>query len=228
MMNGEQVGVKQKPLVIIGVPCGDTMHSAMASCLWGIGRGSTDARQGFVIAQNSIIANGRNNLVATMISNKADYLLQIDSDLVFPPDTLNRLLAHGKDIVGATYVRRGPPFDNLGASIKSDMDKQSGLVEMTHIPTGMLLVKRKVYEAMKAPWFRYTDNEELGCVNGEDMVFSIRIREAGYKIFCDLDLSMELRHMYLYPLSPIDPSTRAVAETFKAAAAAQEKEALRG
>lgn len=216
----------KKPLVLIGVPCGDLVNATMMSCLWALGRTSLSAVQGLSTSQSSIVANGRNSLVKAAMSIKADYLLQIDSDMVFPPDCLDRLLAHDKDIVGGTYVRRGPPFDNLGASIEADIDKREGLVEMTHIPTGMLLVKMKVFEALKAPWFKYTDNEELGCVNGEDMIFSARAREAGFQLFCDLGLSMDLRHMYVYPLSPVDPSTRAVAENFKAAAAAAGKAGL--
>jgi hypothetical protein len=174
------------------------------------------------MAHTSIVANGRNLCVNGMFQMNADYILFIDSDMIFPSDTLNRLLMHKKDIVGGTYVRRGPPFDNLGASIPADQNKQSGLVEMTHIPTGMLLIKRKVFEQLKNPYFRYSVSEELGCNNGEDMEFCKTVRELGFQIFCDLDLSMELRHIYTYMLSPVDPSTRAVAENFKKMAKAEQ------
>lgn len=213
--------VNQKPLVLIGLPCGDMMHSETAQCIWGVGRATAKSRQGLVMAHSSIVAAARNNCVGGAQQAKGDYLMFIDSDMIFPPDTIDRLLAHGKDIVGGTYVRRGPPFDNLGSSIPEHVDRTSGLVEMTHIPTGMLLIKMSVFDKLKKPYFRYGLNEDTGIIDGEDMTFSVMAREAGFKIFCDLDLSMELRHIYTYMLSPVDPSTRAVADNFKKAELAE-------
>jgi glycosyltransferase involved in cell wall biosynthesis len=204
-------------LAIIGIPCGDMVHTDFAHCLWGLGRASQSVRQGVCVAKNSIVANARNHLVKACLEVNADYLLMIDSDMVFPPNTLDRLVAHNKDVVGGTYVRRGPPFDNLGQSIPEHEERSTGLVKMFKMPTGCLLIKTSVFARLKRPYFNYTDNEEMGCVNGEDMVFSDKLRAAGYSIWCDLDLSVELRHMYNYMLSPIDPSTRAVAEGFKKA-----------
>jgi len=215
----------QKPLVIIGVPCGDMMHSETARCLWCVGRATNNSRQGLAVTHTSIVANGRNNCVEAMQSLGGDYLMFIDSDMVFPQDTIDRLMAHGKDICGATYVRRGPPFDNLGQATPEYASHEKGLIKMFYIPTGMLLIKRKVFEALEAPYFRYGIAEEIKRVKGEDMDFCERAREAGFDIWCDLDLSMELRHIYTYMLSPIDPSTRAVAENFKKAEALSQMEA---
>lgn len=221
-MNGKQ-SLDNRPVVIIGLPCGDMLHSEMANCLWGVGRATRNSRQGVAIAHSSIVANARNSCVAAAQDAKADYLMFIDSDMVFPPDTIDRLMAHDKDIVGGTYVRRGPPFDNLGKSIDPDQDKKSGLVEMSHIPTGMLLIKMSVFNKLPKPYFRYGVEESLGIINGEDMTFCRMVREAGFRIYCDIDLSMELRHIYTYMLSPMDPSTRAVAENFKIAEARNNK-----
>jgi len=210
-----------RPLVAIGLPCGDMMHSETAQCIWGIGRGNANCRQGIVMAHSSIVANARNNCVGGAQRINADYIMFIDSDMIFPPNTIDRLLAHKKDIVGGTYVRRGPPFDNLGSSIPEHMDRQSGLVEMTHMPTGVLLIKTSVFDKFKRPYFRYSIDEDKEQIGGEDMLFSEMARERGFRIFCDLDLSSELRHIYTYMLSPVDPSTRAVADNFKKAELAE-------
>src|SRR3990167_7699081 len=52
------------------------------------------ATEGYTISEN------RNYIVAQAIKAKCDYLLFVDDDMIFPPDTLKRLLAHGKDIIG--------------------------------------------------------------------------------------------------------------------------------
>ena len=53
-------------------------------------------------AKSSIVAEARNDGVDLARQFGADFLLFLDSDMVFPSNTLHRLLAHGRDIVGAT------------------------------------------------------------------------------------------------------------------------------
>lgn len=209
-----------QPLVALGIPCGDRVHQEFMQCMWAVGRGAREHRQGIVVAQSSMIVNARNMIVDGARQIGADYLMFFDSDMTFPHTIIDRLLAHGKDIVGCTYVRRGPPFDNLGHTVrKSDMTAGKGLVEMTHMPTGLLLVKMSVFTSFKQPIFRFEANEETGVTNGEDMVFSAQARQRGFRLWCDLDLSMECAHLYQYALRPNDPALRAAAEKFKEQAA---------
>jgi hypothetical protein len=166
-----------------------------------------------------MIVNGRNNCVQGARECKADYLMFIDSDMVVPFDIIDRLLAHGKDVAGATYVRRGPPFDTLGKTLNpADAAVGRGLVRMTHIPTGALLIKMTVFDLFPAPIFRFETNEALGITDGEDMVFSKGLRERSITPWCDLDISKEIGHMYQYALRTEDPALRASAEAFKAKA----------
>lgn len=204
------------PLVAIGVPCGDRVHTQFAMCLWGLGRGARGHRQGLALGQSSIVANSRNQLVDAMIAMQADYLMMIDTDMTFPLNTVDRLLAHDKDIVGATYVRRGPPFDNLGVTLSGEsVQVDGGLVEMRRMPTGMLLIKAAVLAAMPRPVFRFTVDETAGMLNGEDFVFSDMARERGFRLWCDVNLSKEVGHLLQYSLTVEDPSVRASAERFK-------------
>lgn len=207
----------KRPLILIGNPCGDMVHAKFAMCLWGLGRGAKDHRQGVCQGSSSIVAHAREQTVHGAIASSADYLMQIDSDMVFPMNTIDKLLAHGKDIVGCSYVRRGPPFDNLGNMLHPEQDKgkEDGLVEMLHMPTGMLLIKMDVFKALTTPYFRYETDEASGKVRGEDIVFSERCRAAGFSLWCDLTLSKEIGHIYNYVLMPEDPATRDVAEKFK-------------
>lgn len=205
-----------QPLVALGIPSGDRVHWEFMQSIWALGRGARTHRQGIVCAQSSMIVNARNQVVEGAQNIKADYLMFLDSDMTFPYQLIDRLLAHGKDIVGCTYVRRGPPFDNLGHTASpKDMDRRSGLVEMSHLPTGLLLIKMTVFEAFKKPYFRFAVNETLGLTDGEDMVFSRMAREKGFSLWCDLDLSMECAHLYQYPLRPTDPAVRAQVEHYK-------------
>lgn len=205
-----------RPLVALGIPCGDRVHQEFMQCLWALGRGARNHRQGIVTAQSSMIANGRNMVVDGAREINADYLMFLDSDMTFPHKIIDQLLSHEKDIVGCTYVRRGPPFDNLGHTLHdADMRREKGLVAMSHIPTGLLLIKMSVFDSFKKPIFRFEPNEEYGITTGEDMLFSRQARERGFSIWCDLDLSMECAHLYQYPLRPTDPAVRALFTKYK-------------
>ena len=57
----------------------------------------------------SMLTESRHRLVAEALAAQADYMLCLDADHVFPPDTLVRLLAHGLPAVGANYPRRFAP-----------------------------------------------------------------------------------------------------------------------
>lgn len=104
--------------------------------------------------QSSMISNSRNGTVELALKNNADYLMWIDSDMKFPPDTLLRLLKHGKDIVGSTYNKRVPPYETLGKLKGAKPDSiDGGLHEALLLPGGMLLVNAMVYKKLSWPWY---------------------------------------------------------------------------
>lgn len=107
--------------------------------------------------QGSMISNSRNGIVELALQEKSDYLFWIDSDMSFPPDTLVRLLKHEKDIVGATYNKKVPPYETLG-KFAGTMPKEpltGGLHEALLLPGGMMLVKSEVYR--KIGWPAYAE-----------------------------------------------------------------------
>jgi hypothetical protein len=57
----------------------------------------------------SMLTESRHRLVAEALAWGADFMLCLDADHVFPPDTLVRLLAHGLPAVGCNYPRRFAP-----------------------------------------------------------------------------------------------------------------------
>ena len=213
-MNGAPQDLR--PLIAIGVPAGDRVHTEFAQCLWGLGRGAKNHRQGIVFGASSMITNARNQCVDGAHQVNADYICFVDSDMTYPYQTNDILLSHKKDIVCATYVRRGPPFDILGHSKhEKDRDARAGLVEMDYIPTGILLIKMTVFEKLYKPFFRFIFTQAEvkgfkgeGFTKGEDFYFSQAAREAGFSLWCDLDLSKEIAHMYQYGLRITDPAVK--------------------
>lgn len=194
-----QIGVRP-PHVAIGLPSGDMIHKnhalSLAAMAYSFGMKLT-----LLDSRSSIITNARNECVKQAQLQKADYLFFIDSDVCFPNHSLVRLLSHKLDIVGATYHRRVPPFDVLGRTLtEGPTEAKSGLLEMAGMPTGLLLIKMSVFDAMKRPYFRLIHTEESealpeGDTLGEDYYFCNEARKLGFKLHCDIDLSYQVGHV---------------------------------
>jgi len=176
----------------------------------------------------SFIPKVRNRLVENVrrISKEAGvtigWYLFLDADMRFPADTPQRLMAHNKDIIGCTYVRRSAPFDCLGRTLtnKPVEAKDLDLLEMAGLPTGVLMIKSHVFHSLKRPYFfgPYREESAPGANDqfewGEDYGFCIKAREAGFQIWLDPQLSKSIGHVSektLYPETDSWPDVAATA-----------------
>ena len=191
--------------ILIAVPCMDMVSARFAQCL------STLKKVGkctvsFLIG--SLVYDSRNKLAAMALEMEADYILWLDSDMVFNPDTLTRMLKvldenPDIDVLSGLYFRRGAPFTPVLFS-KLEIGDDGLLVfeDYTEIPDerfdiagcgfGCVLMRTDLLIDIAAKegggvWFTPLANA------GEDCAFCIRARREGYKIVCDP--SIELGHM---------------------------------
>lgn len=196
-----QPAVKMAPKVAIGIPYykhwdGDMGMSAMCMAM----RSASQVAMLPIKCTGCYIEENRNGIVGFALdvekANNAqfDYFLWIDSDMVFPDDALLRLLAHDKDIVGANYRTRQPPYSFAGWYLDGGDGQvlDPGLHRMSHLPAGLMLVKFDIYRKLAAPWYRAPQ------AKGEDrdeVYFCNRARKAGYEIWCDHDLTKQVVHI---------------------------------
>jgi hypothetical protein len=177
-------------------PSSDMVHAEFALSLAGLCNETPPTETAIVNVRSSIVAEARNNGVEMARTAGAGRLLFLDSDMVFPRSTLRRLLRHDRDIVGATYLKRTPPFAALGARHGVEAYVEGGgLLAMSYLPTGCLLIGMNVFEALSRPYFRYGMDPESGAIVGEDYDFCERARAAGFNIWCDSLLSYEVGHI---------------------------------
>jgi hypothetical protein len=184
------------PKVAVCFPSGDMVHADFALSLAGLCASAHPIDTPIVNAKSSIVAEARNRCVELAREQDADFLLFLDSDMVFPRNALQRLLAHGKDIVGATYPKRVPPYEILGAAVPDGSVESNGaLLEMLHLPTGCILIRMAVFDAMTGPNFRFRVDPDTGAIVGEDYDFCDRARAVGFTVWCDSRLSFEIGHI---------------------------------
>jgi hypothetical protein len=160
-----------------------------------------DLQLDVLIRRGSLLIINRTRLVTDAKSWGADYILWLDADHFFPPDTLLRLLAHDKDIVGCNYARRSRP---TGPSAVFDAEPilttpekvQARLVEeVTSMGLGVCLMRMSLLDAIEPPLFNSGIAAD-GALVGEDSHFFNRACEAGFKAWCDHALSWEIGHLY--------------------------------
>jgi hypothetical protein len=150
-----------------------------------------------LMASGSGIAELRNTLVARALKNPdVSHILFADDDQMFPDDTIHQLVKHDLPIVGANIVRKEANPRTNSRSLEGDFPvwthkKSTGIQEVDYVGTGIMLIKREVFEKLAEPYFFYDVKSKVG----EDVYFCTRAKEAGYEIFIDHDLSKKVKHV---------------------------------
>lgn len=171
------------------------------------------------IVGSSLLTEGRHELVFHALAWGADYVLWCDADHVFPKDAFCRLWAHNLDVVGANYARRGKPTAPTAAKMRGKTDRdnlvytteakaQAGEVEdIDHMGFGFCLMKAAVFDGLQAqaesegrdsmmPLFEMRANPAGNGIIGEDVFFFRKVRDAGFRVWCDHGLSWEVGHIF--------------------------------
>lgn len=186
---------------MIAVPCMDQVAAPFAQSLATLNKVG-ECAVGFQIG--SLIYTARNDFCKKTISGNYDALMFFDSDMIFPSDTLERMIAHvedGMDIVTGLYFKRRSPFDPvLYKSLEYDpATQQRSWEELKTLPEsrnpfevagcGMgccIITKRVLLDLLLNYQTWFSPFEPFG----EDLAFCLRAREQGYKIMCDPEISL--------------------------------------
>lgn len=188
--------------ILIGVPSSDDVKADFAMSLAALMGQTTlnSIRRPIKIAlanhKGSVVMEARRTLADAAVNADVDYLLFLDADMTFPPDTLSRLLAHKKPFVGASYVKRDGSGVLLGKPLLGEVRPTfsgSLLLPMAHIPLGCCLIQTSLLKVLPRPWFRYITTE--AGTTSEDTYFCALVREANETVWCDHKLTGELGHI---------------------------------
>lgn len=140
---------------------------------------------------NGPLADLRNGLVKSALAQGCSHILMMDTDQTYPIDTIERLLAHNKPIVGCLIHRRYPPFEplvmtgDIGNWTRINEWEDGELLKVDATGTGCLLFQSWIFEKIPFPWFEFRKNEELGGIIGEDIWFCHQAKQAGIPIYVD-------------------------------------------
>ena len=170
-------------------------------------------------ATTSSIAFNRQYLAEVAIKQKCDWCLMIDSDLSYPDTLLDTLMSYSKDVIGVPYY--GGVYTKKGTKIVPilyDYDEgtdgwirwckvtQTKLFKVDAMGGGIILVKTRVFERLKKPWFLFNTFANREHILPEDVWFCERCREAGVDIWQDPSFGDDIQHWHVYGDSKKDCS----------------------
>jgi len=149
----------------------------------------------FSLIKSSLVTQGRNLCVSQFLEAKEQYthLLFIDSDIEFSPNTIFEMLKRDKELIACPYpmktfnwekmtkrVNRGE-VDNaeelskagftfpLKVPNRDEIVSNQGVIELTHAPTGCMLIKREVFDKMMKA-YPEKEIQQPTIINGKETI----------------------------------------------------------
>lgn len=226
-------GAPLVPRVVVGYPCGASVTVPWAKSMMQLvnvhlGRPPQLRSLSRIIpSQGLYVGRNRNNITRQFLKDgNEEYLLQIDTDIEFKPEVLDRLLdaTKGRDIVAGNIrlgAARHAAYRESGA-LYAPMETlpEGEIIPVDAAATAMMIIHRRVFEAifeMGGPcWFNLMqipleidgkpECEELG----EDLAFCVRAKAAGFQTY--LVRGLGLKHHKTSALEELDLPVRAFHE----------------
>ena len=144
----------------------------------------------FTLLKSSLVTQGRNLCVSTFLESNCTHMLFVDSDIYFRAESILKMLDLDKELISIPYPLKTMMWDKLykkwnDGEVKNagdihrwlntypmkvaDVNKitlDSGVMEVTHSPTGCMLIKRSVFDKMIE---KYPDKNivQKTVINGE-------------------------------------------------------------
>jgi hypothetical protein len=158
----------------------------------------------FRLSQINPTYSNRNAICNYFLKSKHTHLLTIDSDTV-PMDNPLKMIERDVDVVGGVYPAWKLDHFYWLATIEQpdgsyetiSADKRKGMVEVDGLGAGCMLIKRKVIEALKAPFADKIREDGTRSI-GHDYYFCKRAKEKGFKVYADWDILCD--HVKQVPL----------------------------
>ena len=180
---------------MIAIPCMDSVQTEFAQSLVNM---KTVGEVQFAFLACSLIYKSRNDLADMAVKAGADFILWLDSDVIFPNSLMVDLMADmkdGVDLVTGIYHMRRPPFKPViwkklrQGLIPQDNESEDwddypkdGMFEIDGCGFGCVLMRTEMLQPIVN---RYHDLFGPVPGYGEDLSFCVRARSSGFHLWAD-------------------------------------------
>lgn len=171
-----------KPKLFVAMPVYGGFHPHFVNCLLKTALHPPCEMEFASKVGDSLVSRARNNLANDFLESDCTHLLFLDTDLIFSPEQIGRLVSHDVDIVAGVYPKKQRELAYVLNMDPAYPDPEpNGLHRMRYAGTGCLLIKRRVFEVLRE---RHPENA-YGPEGGENFVSRQDFFPVGVKVFPD-------------------------------------------
>ena len=173
-----------KAKILVGMPTMGNMDIDAVKCLCQL------EHDGVIdIVSESLVYDARDKIAMDALASEVDYIMWLDSDIIYPPNIIRKLMSRNKDMITGIYHKRTVPFTPCIYKLEEDKLKpyldypEDKLFQIEAAGFGCMLMKAKVIKAVH--------DKFGGCffpvngVGGEDLSFIRRAKDVGIDVWCD-------------------------------------------
>jgi hypothetical protein len=188
----------RKVPVLWGIPCDEVMFSRFFTVF--LQNSNIMPWDGVAFSEGTYLPEARNFIHNTYLQeSNLPFLQMLDSDILFPPNLVERLMAHNLPIVGGWYRNKGRKFPVVYNFVEEGGDGVNhwrhrdvpgeGLEKVDGMGAGCFLMKREVAEKLG-------ENPYDMNAGGEDMVLCRKLMKLGIPLH--VDWSINLAHVGVF------------------------------
>lgn len=179
--------------ILIAVPTFENITAETFKSIYDIQRNHNyDITFDYVKGYDCAVA--RNKIAKKAMNEGYKYVLMVDSDIIVPPDVLEKLLEYPVDVCFGLYPHKNTKDGEaeIFKQNKGDFTERFRYKELTDKVRvdvkgggfGCVLINTAVFIYLNYPWFQYVSYEN-GTYLSEDLYFCERAEFAGFKIQAD-------------------------------------------
>lgn len=195
--------MKDKMKLLIAIPCYDTAEAEFLKCFSDlIVRLAKDGYNFEVkVISGTLVYLAREELAHYAVRNGFSHVLWLDSDMVFEPDILDRMLAHGKPFVSAAFRSRHGKYyccfskDIVSCQLLDEMPTEPFWAEACGFAGA--LIETRILQAVR---HRYGTCFDANIKLGEDFEFCRKALTVGHRVYVDPNIKMG--HVGRYTIWP--------------------------
>jgi hypothetical protein len=188
-----------------------TLTREIVSTAWAMGFRNLQIPGTYTFLSGMPFDHARNTGCQKLLELGWEWLFFLDDDIICPPDTIYRLMAHKLPIVSGLYYRRAEPI--VPCMLRENEKKDAvnwvtnftagELLEVDLVGSGCMLIHRSVLTDIpvinnNCKWFEWRcDREDLPQLDrtSEDFTFCKHVKKHGIKLY--VDTSIQCRHIGL-------------------------------
>lgn len=193
--------------ILVGIPCLDVIKTPTVASIFSA-TAMLEYPAKLHIQTSCYVHDARNKIVSRAIEKGFSHIMFVDSDMQFPPDSINRLVKADKDVIGGVYFRRQIPHlptinslenDKIVVPYKFPKDQP---FKIWAVATGFMLIKIEVVKKIPYPWFGFGSYK--GQSMGEDVYFCRKVNDHGFQVWADPTIPIGHVGEYSYTVRDYD------------------------